>query len=110
MCCSIIIAGTVYFYVTKIQFHKILPANDVENTQNWGGTKAREGLADVLFIACGLLRAVAMLYKSEQVLPVADSHVSTEQSLFTCAVENGLRKLRHDRIKPDANSCCSVRC
>ena len=103
----------------------------ISRTQNWGlgESEAREGLADVIkihemltnqistgrfrlvvFIACGLLRAMAALYKSEQVLPVADSRVSTEQSLFTCAVENGLRKLGYDRIKPDANSCCSVRC
>ena len=42
----------------------------------------------VVFIACGLLRAMAALYKSEQVLPVSGSRVSMEQSLFTCAVEN----------------------
>ena len=95
--------------------------------QNCGAKAKREGLADVIkiheihqistgrfrlvvFIACGLLRAMAALYKSEQVLPVADSRVSTEQSLFTYAVEKGLHKLGYDRIKPDANSCCSVRC
>ena len=53
---------------------------------------------------------MAALHKSEQVLPVADSRVYMEQSLFTCAVENGLRiyKLGYDRIKPDTNSLAAT--